>query len=386
MRSTIIERHIGDKAKILGQFFTKETIIEKLLDLLFKYKTYHKNIKILEPSFGTGNFIKVLNKRGFFNIDGCEIDDDLTKNPRDFFDYSIAHKYDLIIGNPPFTKYNIKESYYHGEEHLNILCPPKDYLPDEIVMKEKEKIENVFIFKSLEHLRDENSTIAFILPISFFIKNRNKAIKEELLKYFSTVIIIQNREVWFDYNIPCCFAMFTNTQNFKNKIILYYENKERHREEIGIDSFYDELIPEVFYNKKHGLTNNHVGTLLRDYLSIEKIDYRRSFNENNVSGKNILEKTKIPPHENAEDYKLAIVRVGNASVGKCGLINIKKDILNDMFYVFDFDKEYNKTKHLKEQICASINSNRDYFKNITCRVGSKSIKKEDIYNFKVNLH
>ena len=385
MSPTITERHIGDKAKILGQFFTKENIIEKLLDLLFKYKTYHMNIKILEPSFGTGNFIKVLNKREFFNINGCEIDEDLTKNPKDFFDYSIAHKYDLIIGNPPFTKYNIKESYYHVEEHSNSLCPPKDYLPDEILMKEKEKIENVFIFKSLRHLRDKNSTIAFILPISFFIKNRNKALKEKLLKYFSTIIISQNREVWFNYNIPCCFAIFTNTQNFKNKIILYYENKDLHREEIGINSFYDELIPEVFYNKKHGLTNNHVGTLLRDYLSIEKIDYHRSFSENNVSGKNILEKTKIPPYENAEDYKLAIVRVGNASVGKCGLINIKKDILNDMFYVFDFDKEYNKSKHLKEKICASINAKPEYFRNITCRVGSKSIKKEDILNFRVTV-
>lgn len=385
MSPTIVEKHIGDKAKILGQFFTKENIIEKLLDFLFKYKTYHKSIKILEPSFGTGNFIKVLNKRGFFNIDGCEIDDDLTKNPRNFFDYPLAHKYDLIIGNPPFTKYNIKESYFHTEEHPNSLCPPKDYLPSEILMKEKEKIENVFILKSLQHLRDQNSTIAFILPISFFIKNRNKLVKDELTKYFSTVIIFQNREVWFNYNIPCCFAIFTNTENFKNKIILYYENKELHREEIEIGNFYDELIPEVFYNKKHGLTNNHVGTLLRDFLCMEKIDYCRSFTENNISARNILEKTKIPAHENIEDYKLAIVRVGNASVGKCGLINIKKHILNDMFYVFNFNEEYNRNKETKEHVCRAINNNLEYFRNVTCRVGSKSIKKEDIYNFKVAI-
>lgn len=381
-----VEKHISDKVKILGQFFTKETIIEKLLDLLFKYKTYPKNIKILEPSFGTRNFIKVLNKKGFVNIDGCEIDKDLTKNPIDFFDYPITHKYDFIVGNPPFTKYNFKESYYHIEEHLDSPCPPKDYLPNEILLKkEKEKIENIFIFKSLHHLRDKNSTIAFVLPISFFIKNRNKVLKEDLLKYFSTVIIFQNREVWFNYNIPCCFAIFTNTQNFKNKIILYYENKERHREEIEINNFYDELIPEVFHNKKHGLTNNRVGTMLRDYLSIERVAYRRSFNDNNISGKNILDRMKIPVHKNTEDYKLAIVRVGNASVGKCGLINIKNDILNDMFYVFDFDREYNKTRLFKEKICAAINANPDYFRNVTCRVGSKSIKKEDILNFRVTV-
>src|SRR3989338_1004229 len=122
--STLLAKHNPDKAKILGQFFTKETIVEKLVDLLLKYKNYAKSIKVLEPSFGTGNFIKVLNKRGFHNIDGCEIDEEFTKNPKDFFDYPTAHKYDLIIGNPPFTKYNIKESYYSIREGTDSLCPP----------------------------------------------------------------------------------------------------------------------------------------------------------------------------------------------------------------------------------------------------------------------
>ena len=384
--SVLTTKYHGDKAKILGQFFTKEVTAEKLVNLLLNYKNYNKNIKILEPSFGTGTFIKVLNKMGFHNIDSCEIDEELTSSPKDFFDYPIAHKYDLIIGNPPFTKYNIKESYYSIKDRASGHCHPEEYMPAKMLNKEKERIENVFIMKSLRHLKDKNSTVAFILPISFFIGGRNLIIKEALRKYFSTVIIFQNEEVWFDYNIPCCFAIFTNSENFKNKIILYYENDKQHREELEIFSFYGELIPQVFYNKKHGLTNNHVGTLLRDYLSIKKIDYRKSFTEKTVSGKNILEKTKIPSHENTENYKLAIVRVGNASVGKCGLINIKKDILNDMFYVFDFDKEYNKTRHLKEKICTSINNNKDYFKNVTCRVGSKSIKKEDVYGFRVDLH
>jgi hypothetical protein len=179
--------------------------------------------------------------------------------------------------------------------------------------------------------------------------------------------------------------MFTNTSDFKNKIILYYENKAKYREIIDIDNIFDEIIPEVFYNKKHGLTNNHNGNLLKGYLSQEIVKYLKSYKDNNVSGKNILAKNKIPLHENVEDYKLAVVRVGNASVGKCGLINIKKDILNDMFFVFDLAKKYIKNKKIKEKICELINKNPDYFRNITCRVGSKSIKKEDIYNFKVEI-
>ena len=55
------------------------------------------------------------------------------------------------------------------------------------------------------------------------------------------------------------------------------------------------------------------------------------------------------------------------------------------FYIFDFKDEYNKNKNIKEAICESINNNIDYFRNITCRVGSKSIKKENIYDFKVEI-
>ena len=374
-----------EKEKILGQFFTKEHVIEKLLDVLFEYYPLQKNIKILEPSFGTGNFIKVLNRRGFKDIAGCEIDPALTNEPKNFFDYSTANKYDLIIGNPPFTKYNIKQSYYYLNEYKKSSCCSPDYLPKQLLRKEKEKIENIFILKSLRHLKDEKSTIAFILPISFFIKNKNKIIKKLLQSTFSTIIIYQNKEVWFNYNIPCCFAIFSNNSNLKNKIALYFENEHKHKEILSIDDIFEEIIPEVFYNKKHGLTNNHSGNLLKNYLSSERVKYLKSFKTNNISAKNILESNKIPPHEHVEDYKLAVVRVGNASVGRCGLINIKKDVLNDMFFVFDFMKKYASDKDMKEKACGLINANPDYFQNVTCRVGSKSIKKEDIYNFKVAI-
>ncbi len=180
MKTAITQKYNGNKEKILGQFFTKESIIEKLLDILFEYKRYGNNIEVLEPSFGTGNFIKVLNKRGFYNIDGCEIDETLADKAEDFFDYSINKKFDLIIGNPPFTKYNIEESYYHAENYSDSSYLPLEYLPSKILSKEKEKIENIFILKSLKHLKDKNSTIAFVLPVSFFIKNRNKIIKKDL--------------------------------------------------------------------------------------------------------------------------------------------------------------------------------------------------------------
>ena len=374
-----------NKTEILGQYFTKTEIVEKLLDLLFSYKKYDKKIKILEPSFGTGNFIKALNEKRFHGIESCEIDNELTKNPSDFFNLSLKKKYDLIIGNPPFSKYNIKESYYFKSKHLSSPCSLVDYLTKIELKKTKEKIENIFILKSLKHLKNRNSSIGFVLPVSFFIKNKNKSVKNEILKYFSTIIIYQNDKAWFDRHIPCCFAIFINTKKLKNKIVLIFENQKRNREVFALKNIHEELIPQVVFHKNNGYIKNKKGTPLKEFLDNRTIHVKKSYKKNNVSAGNIMNKSKIPKNGKAEDYKIAIVRVGNSSVGKCGLINSKKDILNDMFYVFDTQDKFKKNKQIKENICRQINNDLDYYKNITCRVGSKSIKKENVYDFKITI-
>jgi len=221
------------------------------------------------------------------------------------------------------------------------------------------------------------------LPISFFIKNKNKSIKEEILKYFSTIITYQNDKIWFDRNIPCCFAIFTNIKELKSKIVVIYENSTINEEVFDIKNIHEELIPQVIFHKNNGYIKNDKGIPLKGFLESRNIKVKKSYKENNISASNILEKNKIPANKPIENYKLAVVRVGNASVGKCGLINIKDDILNDMFYIFDVKDQYKKNKQIKEAICQQINKKIDYFRNITCRVGSKSIKKEDVYNFKV---
>ena len=81
---------------------------------------------------------------------------------------------------------------------------------------------------------------------------------------------------------------------------------------------------------------------------------------------------------------MAVVRVGNSSIGKTGLINTKEDVLNDMFYVFGFNEENNKDKLLKEKIVEELNKNQEHFRNLSIRVGSKSMKKSDLLNFRIN--
>ncbi len=372
---------MASRGEILGQFFTKKGVVKRILDLVLEYRNYGKGIRILEPSSGTGNFVSVMSGMGFRNIDECEIDGRLTENPSDFFSLPVDRKYDLIIGNPPFTKYNLEESYYHKARYMkDFAVHPGSYLTKSMLKRRKEKIENVFIMKSLMHLKDGGSSIGFILPISFFIKNRNREIKSEISKRFSTIVIYQDSRVWFNQNIPCCFALFTNTEAERDRIILIYEDQ---RYVISKDRIQDEIIPQVFFNRKSGIARNGNGKPLAGFLDGAPVRYAMSYTKNNVSARNILERTRIPKGEKAEDYRLAIVRVGNASVGKCGLVNTKKDVLNGMFFVFGFREDYDRSREMKEKICRLINQRQDYFKGITCRVGARSIKKSDVLEFRI---
>lgn len=376
---------MSTKQEILGQYFTKREIVDKLLELLTSYKEYNKDIKILEPSAGTRNFVFGLESKNFNNIRECEIDMDLTERPEDFFNLPLDEKYDLIIGNPPFSKFNVKDSYYEINNYLKNPINPISYANGETIKKGRDRIENIFILKSLKHLNNDDSSLAYVLPISFFIKNRNKSIKEAIIEKFSTIIIYQNDKIWFDRSIPCCFLIATNIKELDKKIVSIYENGKRNEEVFDIKNINEELIPLVTYHKNNGHINNEKGVPLTEFLAANSVKIQKSFTENNISAKNILEKSQIPTNSKVEDFKMAVVRVGNSSVGKCGLIDKENDVLNDMFYIFDFKKEYSNNQKVKEAICEQINKNIDYFRKITCRVGSKSIKKEDVLNFRVAI-
>ena len=70
-------------------------------------------IEVLEPGAGSGNIIKTLQKYGDFNIDAMEIRPEERENLQrlgvnviigDFLSMEIEKRYDLVIGNPPFSQ------------------------------------------------------------------------------------------------------------------------------------------------------------------------------------------------------------------------------------------------------------------------------------------
>lgn len=103
------EKNIQEKRFILGQYFTRPEICERIVQGID-----FRDAIVIEPSFGTGNFIKALAPLAKTVI-GVELDEDLFSNEtfheyenvaihnKNFYDFSCnASSKMVFVGNPPF--------------------------------------------------------------------------------------------------------------------------------------------------------------------------------------------------------------------------------------------------------------------------------------------
>ena len=154
-----------------GIYFTPLVTVEKLIDLVDPFISNNHCPRILEPSFGSGEFIFQLCSRYnniSIEIDGVEnnpeiyetIQSNCVKNTDieskvklfhcDYLNFEPIKEYDVILGNPPFfvlKKQEVDEVYYPFFD-----CRPNIFL--------------LFIIKSLNHLK-LNGVLSFVLPKSF---------------------------------------------------------------------------------------------------------------------------------------------------------------------------------------------------------------------------
>lgn len=120
----------NNKRTNLSAYYTDEIILQSVSEKLPCFKK--KNIRILEPSVGAGNFLPYLaNKYRNHNVilDLIDIDSSIINILKkmvkllelpdnfqvhyinsDFFEHNFDIKYDLVVGNPPFTKINKKSN------------------------------------------------------------------------------------------------------------------------------------------------------------------------------------------------------------------------------------------------------------------------------------
>jgi adenine-specific DNA-methyltransferase len=350
-----------------GIYFTSQELIGKMIMMLGKRRFK----RILEPCYGSGEFIRVLNKK-YKNseIVGIEMNETMTElcenhneintenvvlMKLDFLKSKIGLRYNLIIGNPP---YYVTNKGAVEEEYLKYI-------------EGRPNIFVLFILKSLNLLK-KGGILSFVLPSSF--KNclyYNKL--RELIDKTCEIIGIEDCEgvKWLETTqetiIFCVKKKVGNNGEWVIKKSGYtiFNTKEKVKR-----------IKELYEGSKSLNDMNfkvHVGNIVwnqcKDILSEDENETRLIYSSDikdkklikkdykNVEKKNYIKRT------GSQEMILVMNRgygVGRYNFDYC-LIDIARDYLIENHLICIRYKqclEVDKKKELYEKICSSFDDER----------------------------
>ena len=189
----------------LGQVFTPPHIVSDMLALIQSTKKL-SNPRFLEPSCGNGAFFQNLPK----NKVGIEIDSSVVCDKailqEDFFAYSTNEKFDCIIGNPPYVRYQ--------DIAISTKALLKSYSK---LFDSRSNLYLFFIYKCILHLK-EGGELIFITPRDF-LKSTSSVSLNEFLFYQGSIthfIDLGDKKI-FDKAQPNCAIWRFEKDNFTRK-------------------------------------------------------------------------------------------------------------------------------------------------------------------------
>ena len=161
----------------LGQVYTKSTVADYMVNMFNLTLDAH----MFDPCFGTGAFLVSLEKKGYFNVEGNEIDSEsfnavkkdypnIKCTNSDFLGLPEDRLYDGIIMNPPYIR----------QEKINDLSPlgiTKKALRKNSIFDELPSTSNLymyFILKAIQLLKSSGELVV-IFPCSW-MQTMNKDI------------------------------------------------------------------------------------------------------------------------------------------------------------------------------------------------------------------
>ncbi|GAB4133324.1 MAG: class I SAM-dependent methyltransferase [Raineya sp.] len=214
--------------EFLGQVFTPPHIVTEMLQL-------RKNFgSVLEPSAGNGAFFKQIP-----NCIGIEIDEKHLQPGMlhlDFFSYSLDNKFDTIIGNPPYVRFQ------------DILPETKKKLSLEL-FDERSNLYLFFIEKSIKHLKDGGELI-FITPRDFLKATSSIKLNKFIYDNGSiTDIIDLGDEKVFNGFSPNCIIWRFEKGNFARKTNVSKEFIFSNGQLLFTDNHYDIAFKDIFFVK-----------------------------------------------------------------------------------------------------------------------------------------
>lgn len=183
-----------------------------------------ENGKLLEPSVGDGQLLKFSDFYNYSQVDIYDIKqeylDKCPKHPninsycQDFLKKQINHKYENIILNPPYIRFqDLSEDY---RQYIKETWPILDIGNIDIYY--------AFLVKCLEVLSDDGVMVA-IIPNSYLTTNSAKLLRKYFIenKYISEIIDFKSDKVFNDVSTYCCITVFTKQEKTK----LHYRYKDR---------------------------------------------------------------------------------------------------------------------------------------------------------------
>ena len=219
----------------LGQVFTPQFIVSEMLQMRKNFGT------VLEPSSGAGAF-----SENIPNCVGIEIDNThCTKKSLniDFFDYSINNKFDTIIGNPPYVRFQ------------DILSSTKDKLKSNL-FDGRTNLYQFFIEKCINHLNPHGELI-FITPRDFL-----KATSSIKLNHFifnngtiTDLIDLGDKKV-FEGAQPNCIIWRFEKDNFSRKTNVTKEFVFCNGQLLFTETYYPIYFNDVFSVKVGAVSGN----------------------------------------------------------------------------------------------------------------------------------
>lgn len=168
----------------MGQVFTPDWVVEQMLALRKNQGT------VLEPSAGDGAFMRRLGPGAV----GIEMDDRFQTAGTivcDFFDYPIANKFDTIIGNPPYVKFQdiVWETKFKLQSYM---------------LDARTNLYLFFIHKCIDHLNPGGELI-FITPRDFLKSTSASKINQRLFDCGSMTHYIElgDKKIFDGYSPNC---------------------------------------------------------------------------------------------------------------------------------------------------------------------------------------